>query len=49
MYTNERVQIAAEKERARKERMEADEADRLAKLYSYELEQAEASKAAVTE
>ena len=49
LYTNERVQIAAEKERARKERMEADEADRLAKLYSYELEQAEASKAAATE
>ena len=44
MYTNERVQIAAEKEKARKERMEADEADRLAQLYSYE--QAEAAKAA---
>ena len=44
MYTNERVQIAAEKEKARKERMEADEAERLAQLYSYE--QAEAVKAA---
>ena len=44
MYTNERVQIAAEKEKARKERMEADEAERLAQLYSYE--QAEAAKAA---
>lgn len=44
MYTNERVQIAAEKEKARKERIEADEADRLAQLYSYE--QAEAAKAA---
>ena len=45
IYSNERVQIAAEKEKARKERMEQDEADRLAKLYQYELEQAEASKA----
>lgn len=39
MYTNERVQIAAEKEKARKERMEEDEADRLSKLYKYEAEQ----------
>lgn len=49
LYTNERVQIAAEKERARKERMEADEADRLEKLYSYELEQAETAKTASSE
>lgn len=45
LYTNERVQIAAEKEKARKERMEADEDDRLAKLYTYELEEAKVSKA----
>eukprot|EP00977_Amphora_coffeiformis_P011137 scaffold2657_cov89-Amphora_coffeaeformis.AAC.31 len=44
LYTNERVQIAAEKERARQERIEADEADRLTKLYAYELEEAKAAK-----
>lgn len=46
IYSNERVQIAAEKEKARQERIEKDEADRLAQLYAYEKEQAEAETAA---
>ena len=44
IYSNERVQIAAEKEKARQERMEKDEADRLAQLYTYEMEQAKAAQ-----
>jgi len=44
LYANERVQVAAEKERARRERIEADEADRLTQMYAYELEEAKASK-----
>jgi hypothetical protein len=46
IYANERVQIAAEKEKARKERIENDEAERLAQLYTYEKEQAAADEAA---
>lgn len=45
LYTNERVQVAAEKEKARRARMAADEEDRLAQLY--EMEQVEPAATAV--
>ena len=43
MYTNQRVQEAAAREKERLERVAQDEQDRLAALYK--LEQAEAAKA----
>lgn len=44
LFTNERVQKAGEKEKEKRDRMEQDEADRLAKQYEYEQSEAANSK-----